>query len=85
MAGTVGGALSAWNTPFEVARVEASARLFDDEGGKGTSRGRESLVSALRRVAEERGVGGLFCGLTPRVAQACWQTLFLVTVPRLMG
>ena len=84
MAGCIGGALSAWNTPFEVARIEANARIFEVDGGSREAEERPSLMRTLRLVAEERGVGGLFCGLTPRVAQACYQTVFLVTIPRLL-
>ena len=35
MAGCIGGALSAWNTPFEVARIEATARIFNSGNSGG--------------------------------------------------
>ncbi|KAL7541334.1 hypothetical protein ACHAXR_010823 [Thalassiosira sp. AJA248-18] len=84
IAGCIGGTLSAWNTPFEVARIESQSRIMaggDDEGkgGKG-----KSLVATMCDIVDERGIGALYVGLIPRAAQACYQTLFLVCVPRLL-
>ena len=57
MAGCIGGALSAWNTPFEVARIEATARIFNSGnsgggggGGGGGKSERLSLFSTLKLV-----------------------------------
>jgi len=85
IAGCVGGTLSAWNTPFEVARIESQSGVMtkktsgNDEGNKG-----KSLVATMSGIVEERGVGALYVGLLPRAAQSCYQTLFLVCVPRLI-
>lgn len=83
IAGCVGGTLSAWNTPFEVARIESQSRVMAKEGN-GDDRKGKSLVSTMCGIVEESGVGGLYVGLVPRAAQSCYQTLFLVCVPRLL-
>jgi len=90
LAGCIGGTLSAWNTPLEVARIESQSVVMkkrtggsadgdDDEDGKG-----RSLVGTMCDIVEERGFGALYVGIIPRAAQACYQTLFLVCVPRLL-
>lgn len=76
MAGCIGGTLSAWNTPFEVARIESQSQLDKEQ---------KSLVTTMCDIANERGVEGLYVGLFPRACQACYQTLFLVCVPRLLN
>lgn len=75
LAGCLGGTLSAWNTPFEVARIERQSATNDEI---------KPLVQTLRDIVKERGIGGLYVGLGPRAAQSCYQTLFLVCVPRLV-
>jgi hypothetical protein len=85
LAGCVGGTLSAWNTPFEVCRIESQSRAFgggSDSDGGGRDR---SLLETFRRIVDERGVGGLYTGLLPRVGQACYQTVFLVCIPRILA
>ena len=63
--GCIGGTLSAWNTPFEVARIECqSAVIKDGEKGK-------SFVTTMYDIVNERGVGALYVGLGPRAAQVC--------------
>ena len=81
LAGCVGGALSAWNTPFEVARIESQSQIVDG----GVEKEGKSLVTTMCDIVNERGVGGLYVGLIPRACQACYQTLFLVCVPRLLN
>jgi len=90
IAGCVGGTLSAWNTPFEVARIESQSGIMvamgkDNSGGGDDGRQKgKSLVGTMCSIVEERGVGGLYVGLVPRAAQSCYQTIFLVCVPRLL-
>ena len=71
-AGIVGGTLSCWNQPFEVARIEAQARA--EAGQKSLS-----MVGVMRHVVDEQGIKGLFKGLIPRIGLSVWQTLFMVT------
>ena len=83
ISGCIGGVLSAWNTPFEVARIESQSKIIDTSA-EDNKIGR-SLYATMNDVVQERGVGGLYIGVVPRAAQACYQTLFLVCVPRLIG
>lgn len=100
LAGCIGGTLSAWNTPLEVARIETQSKIMANGGGKkgnknnnggdgnkdsGTTGKGKSLFATMNNIVEERGIGALYVGLIPRAAQACYQTLFLVCVPRLMS
>ena len=50
----------------------------DGEKGK-------SLFGTMCHVVDERGFGALYVGLGPRAAQACYQTIFLVCIPRLLN
>lgn len=86
LSGCCGGILSSWNTPFEVARISSQSNMMntkscDDERNQGD----KSLLTIINGIVQERGVGGLYVGLVPRAAQACYQTLFLVCVPRLIS
>ena len=83
LAGCIGGTLSAWNTPFEVARIESQSKVMSGNNKDGGEKKR-SLVGTMCDIVEERGPGALYVGLIPRAAQACYQTLFLVCVPRLL-
>jgi len=71
-AGIIGGVLSCWNHPFEVARIEMQARALSGEPAVG-------MIAVLRQVHAESGVGGLFQGLIPRMGTNVWLTLFLVS------
>jgi len=82
LAGCIGGTLSAWNTPFEVARIESQSKFVDSNEGKEKGK---SLATTMRDIVNERGLGGLYVGLVPRACQACYQTLFLVCVPRIIN
>lgn len=71
-AGVIGGLLSSWNHPFEVARIEMQARAAAGETEK-------SMVQVLRHIHAEYGISGLFKGLVPRIGLNIWSTLFLVS------
>lgn len=71
-AGVIGGLISSWNHPFEVARIEAQSRAVAGEAKLG-------MVGILRQVHSEYGVAGLFKGVIPRIGLGIWQTLFMVT------
>eukprot|EP00049_Salpingoeca_infusionum_P006793 m.111355 g.111355 ORF g.111355 m.111355 type:complete len:297 (+) comp13443_c2_seq2:412-1302(+) len=71
-AGIIGGTLSCWNHPFEVARIEAQSRAALGEQSM-------SMVATLKHVVEGHGVGGLFKGVVPRIFLGIWQTTFMVT------
>jgi hypothetical protein len=84
LSGCIGGVLSAWNTPFEVARIKSQSKVMNTSNSKENEKGR-SPFATMNDIIQERGVGGLYVGLVPRAAQACYQTLFLVCVPRLIS
>lgn len=77
MSGIIGGALSTWNQPFEVLRIEAQAAA-----AKGLPP--RNIVQTCKHIVAEAGVLGLFQGVLPRMGLCIWQTLFLVQAPRLL-
>ena len=76
-AGILGGALSTWNQPFEVARIQMQSAA--NEG-----KPKENLLQVLRTVVRNDGVAGLFQGIVPRIGLGVWQTLFMVTGAKLL-
>lgn len=72
MAGCIGGALSCWNQPFEVARIQMQAAAAAGEP-------KVSMVQTLKTVVAQGGPQALFKGIIPRVCLGMWQTLFMVT------
>ena len=86
LAGCLGGSMSCWNTPFEVARIHSQTHSFSAGQNKGESSGEEhySLFERMSDIVKNRGVGGLFTGVGPRIVQSCYQTVFLVTIPRIL-
>lgn len=71
-AGIIGGAISCWNHPFEVARIEMQAR-----GAHGQAQ--LSMLQVFNLVVKEHGPAGLFKGVLPRIGLGVWQTLFMVS------
>eukprot|EP00050_Salpingoeca_kvevrii_P017771 m.68099 g.68099 ORF g.68099 m.68099 type:complete len:416 (-) comp7718_c0_seq1:92-1339(-) len=71
-AGIMGGSLSCWNHPFEVARIEAQARAYAGQPKVG-------MLTIFRQVVAEHGVAGLFKGVIPRIGLGIYQTLFMVS------
>mmetsp|Transcript_20036 Transcript_20036/g.43288 ORF Transcript_20036/g.43288 Transcript_20036/m.43288 type:complete len:286 (+) Transcript_20036:85-942(+) len=72
LSGMIGGMLSCWNHPFEVARIEMQARAVAGEGYM-------SMTQVFSAVYAEYGLAGLFKGVIPRMGLNIWQTLFMVT------
>ncbi|GME30852.1 mitochondrial DNA replication protein [Neofusicoccum parvum] len=71
-AAVVGGAVSCWNQPFEVIRVDMQAV-------KGTEAvGRPTMLSTARLIWRENGVRGFFRGVVPRIGVAAWATVCMV-------
>ncbi|KAG8356564.1 hypothetical protein FVEN_g5721 [Fusarium venenatum] len=71
-ASTMGGALSCWNQPFEVLRVEMQSRA----SGQNTSK--PSMMSAAKRILATSGPLGFFRGVVPRIGVAAWATICMV-------
>ena len=78
VSGIIGGGLSTWNQPFEVLRIEAQAAA-----AKGLPS--RNIVETAKYIVKEAGVLGLFQGIAPRMGLCIWQTLFMVTVPKLIS
>jgi len=77
-AGVLGGALSCWNHPFEVARIEMQASAASNSGKS------VSMVQVFENVVKENGIKGLFQGVVPRIGLGVWQTLCLVVFSRMI-
>lgn len=78
MCGVIGGALSSWNHPFEVARIEMQARANSGQPAL-------SMIGVFRLVLKENGPLGLFQGVIPRIGLNIWQTLFMVSLVHVIG
>lgn len=74
LAGTIGGAISCWNHPFEVTRIQMQATAAEGKDGP-----KPGMVQVMSTIVKEQGVSGLFKGITPRILLGVWQTLFMVT------
>jgi len=77
ISGIIGGALSCWNHPFEVARIEMQAAASTGEK-------KQNMMQVFRMIVKENGPGGLFKGIVPRILLGVWQTLFMVTGAKLV-
>lgn len=77
LCGVIGGALSCWNHPFEVARIEMQARASLGES-------KMSMMQVFGQVYKEHGVPGLFKGVVPRIFLGVWQTLFMVSFAKII-
>eukprot|EP00299_Pterocystis_sp_00344_P018274 c9128_g1_i1.p1 GENE.c9128_g1_i1~~c9128_g1_i1.p1 ORF type:complete len:258 (-),score=33.47 c9128_g1_i1:32-805(-) len=78
LAGVMGGTMSCWNHPFEVARVQAQA---SSEAGVVPP----NMVQVMKNIVKEHGFLGLYAGLIPRIGLNIWQTLFMVTGVKLVN
>ncbi|KAI2893776.1 hypothetical protein CBS63078_9034 [Aspergillus niger] len=73
LASTIGGALSCWNQPFEVLRVEMQSMKNDP--ARPTS---PTILSTFKYILATTGVKGLFRGVVPRIGVAAWATICMV-------
>ncbi|CAG7995204.1 unnamed protein product [Penicillium salamii] len=73
LASTIGGALSCWNQPFEVLRVEMQSMKNDP-----TRPASPTMVSTFKHILTTSGVKGLFRGVIPRIGVAAWATICMV-------
>ena len=86
LSGCIGGTLSCWNTPLEIARIESQSQSFLHRDTTGTNETKNrNLLQTLGYVVESRGIKGLYTGILPRIGQSCYQTVFLVCIPRILG
>lgn len=78
LCGVIGGTMSSWNHPFEVARIEMQARANSGQSAL-------SMVGVFKMVLKEHGPLGLFQGVIPRIGLNIWQTLFMVSLVHVIG
>lgn len=75
MASILGGALSCWNQPIEVIRIEMQSQV------KAVGRPENmSISSATKYIYANSGFAGFFRGITPRIGLGIWQTLCMVAL-----
>ncbi|GAA5805041.1 mitochondrial carrier domain-containing protein [Helicostylum pulchrum] len=75
MASILGGALSCWNQPIEVIRIEMQSQV------KAVGRPENmSISSATKYIYANNGFAGFFRGITPRIGLGIWQTLCMVAL-----
>ncbi|KAJ5088018.1 mitochondrial DNA replication protein [Penicillium angulare] len=73
LASTIGGALSCWNQPFEVLRVEMQSMKNDP-----TRPASPTIISTFKHIVVTSGIKGLFRGVVPRIGVAAWATICMV-------
>lgn len=75
LASIVAGALSCWNQPLEVIRVEMQSQL------KAEGRPEKMTIgSATKYIYSNNGLKGFYRGVIPRVGLGIWQTLVMVAM-----
>ncbi|KAI8380479.1 mitochondrial carrier domain-containing protein [Choanephora cucurbitarum] len=75
LASIIGGALSCWNQPIEVIRVEMQSQV------KAPGRPEKlSIVTASKWIYQNNGITGFYRGVLPRIGLGMWQTLCMVTL-----
>lgn len=72
-ASAVGGGLSTWNQPIEVARIEMQSKTSDPNRPANLT-----TLKAIRYIYSKNGVKGLYRGVTPRIGLGTWQTVCMV-------
>ncbi|KAJ2998128.1 Mitochondrial DNA replication protein yhm2 [Globomyces sp. JEL0801] len=72
-ASAIGGALSCWNQPIEVIRVEMQSQL------KAVGRPEKMTIAlAAKWIYKNNGAAGFYRGVTPRIFLGIWQTVVMV-------
>ncbi|KAG2223941.1 hypothetical protein INT45_009393 [Circinella minor] len=75
MASITGGALSCWNQPIEVIRVEMQSQL------KTPGRpDKMTIATAAKWIHQHNGIKGFYRGVLPRIGLGAWQTLCMVAL-----
>ncbi|KAI9310684.1 mitochondrial carrier domain-containing protein [Dichotomocladium elegans] len=72
-ASMVGGALSCWNQPIEVIRIEMQSQV--DTPGRPK---KLTIATATKWIYQQNGYGGFFKGVVPRIGLGMWQTVVMV-------
>ncbi|KAI8137668.1 mitochondrial carrier domain-containing protein [Fennellomyces sp. T-0311] len=74
MSSIVGGALSCWNQPIEVIRVELHQVKTPGRPEK------MNIAAAAKWIYKNSGVSGFYKGVVPRIGLGVWQTVCMVTI-----
>ena len=72
-ASTIGGALSCWNQPFEVVRIEMQSLKASP-----ARPGSLTMMKTAKYIFQTSGLTGFFRGVIPRVGVASWATICMV-------
>ncbi|KAI8338977.1 mitochondrial carrier domain-containing protein [Chlamydoabsidia padenii] len=75
LASMVGGALSCWNQPIEVIRVEMQSQV--NTPGRPE---KMTIVKAAKWIHQNNGIKGFYRGAVPRIGLGMWQTLCMVAL-----
>lgn len=75
LASGLGGALSAWNQPIEVIRVEMQSKTVDPNRPA-----KMTVGNTLKYIYSQNGVKGLYRGVAPRIGLGVWQTVCMVAM-----
>lgn len=73
VASTFGGALSCWNQPIEVIRVEMQSQI--KQAGRPE---KMSMWQTANWIYQHNGIRGFYRGVLPRVGLGSWQTICMV-------
>lgn len=73
VASTIGGALSCWNQPFEVVRIEMQSLKADPSRPESPN-----MINTARHILRTSGPLGFFRGVIPRIGVAAWATICMV-------
>ncbi|ORZ11230.1 mitochondrial carrier domain-containing protein [Absidia repens] len=75
LASMLGGALSCWNQPIEVIRVEMQSQV------KAPGRPEKmTIIKAAQWIHQQNGIKGFYRGAVPRIGLGMWQTLCMVAL-----
>ncbi|CAO3593994.1 unnamed protein product [Absidia cylindrospora] len=75
LASMLGGALSCWNQPIEVIRVELQSQV------KAPGRPEKmTIVQAAKWIHQNNGFKGFYRGTVPRIGLGMWQTFCMVAL-----
>ncbi|CAG8518194.1 11208_t:CDS:2, partial [Ambispora leptoticha] len=69
----IGGALSCWNQPIEVIRVEMQSQVKTPGRPENMT-----IVTCAKYIYQHNGIKGFYRGVTPRIGLGIWQTVCMV-------
>ncbi|ORY29372.1 putative Tricarboxylate carrier [Naematelia encephala] len=76
LASSLGGALSTWNQPIEVVRVEMQSAIKSADPNAPT---KKTVLNTFSYIYKTNGIRGLYRGVAPRIGLGAWQTICMVS------